>query len=132
MMGRGGYFENLIIELKKPTVDAGQKEYFQITDYAARVSNDSRFTKTHHKWTFILLVRDIKDEIERFCNPKDRKYGHVLSDEHFDVHIMKWSDVLDDIKNKLNITLESNEECIGTLREKYRHYLPEEFPDVIA
>jgi hypothetical protein len=134
--GKHGYFQNLIVELKKPTVDAGIKEYMQITDYAARISKDSRFTKEHHKWTFILLVRDINEECERFCTHSDREYGHVISNDNYDVYIKKWSDVIDRaktryeyIKNKLNITLTNNEECIGMLRDKYRQYLPDEFPE---
>jgi hypothetical protein len=38
--------ENLVIELKKPVVDAGFTEKTQIESYASKVINDKRFPKT--------------------------------------------------------------------------------------
>jgi hypothetical protein len=133
--GHSGYFSNLVVELKRPTVDAGTVEYLQIMDYARSVNADPRFSKTHHSWRFVLLVRDIKDDLSMIMNSKDRDYGHVFTGENIDVYVLRWSDIIgaarikyEYIQNKLNINLTDNEECMSLLRDKYNQYLPDSFP----
>jgi len=126
--------ENLVIELKKPTVDAGIKEKGQIEGYAARVANDARFPKDKTRWKFYLITKDIKPELEPLINQKHRKYGHVSEGDNFDVYVLRWGDIITDaklrhefIKDKLNISLQDNEEGLEYLRAKYKEYLPENF-----
>lgn len=132
--GRNGKFENLIIELKKPILDAGMKEYNQISMYASRVQSDPRFVKENHQWTFILLVRDIKEELHNICNQNNRRYGHAIQAPGLDVFILRWSDVIAEararhqyIKEKLNLNLIGDEKALNFLRDKYKQYLPDEF-----
>jgi hypothetical protein len=132
-MGSAGK-ENLIIELKKPTVDVGFVEKTQIESYAAKVANDPRFPKDKTKWKFLLLTRKIKPEIETYLHQKNRQYGHVSEGDNFDVYILPWGHVLAEartryefIKEKLNLNLESNEQGLDYLRKKYKEYLPEHF-----
>jgi hypothetical protein len=133
-LGRADYYENLVIELKRPTKDAGFTESSQIKSYATKVSNDARFPKEKTKWTFILLVRDIKDELDTEVKQKYRRYGHVIESENVDVFILRWSDIIHAarskykyIKDKLNLNLQTNENAFSLLREKYKQYLPDEF-----
>lgn len=133
-LGKNDRFENLIIELKKPTVDAGTKELAQIKSYCYKVTADARFPKEKTKWKFILLVRDIKDEIKIDMEQTDREYGHVVSTEHSDVFVMKWGDVLHSaksryqyVKEKLNLSFQTNQDALELLRNKYKQYLPEKF-----
>jgi hypothetical protein len=126
--------ENLVIELKKPTVDAGIKEKGQIEGYAARVASDARFPKDKTRWKFYLITKEIKPELEPLINQKNRKYGHVSEGDNFDVFVLRWGDIITDaklrhefIKEKLNITLQDNNEGLEYLRTKYKEYLPENF-----
>lgn len=126
--------ENLVIELKKPTVDAGIKEKGQIEGYAARVANDARFPKDKTRWKFYLITKEIKPELEPLINQKHRKYGHVSEGDNFDVYVLRWGDIITDaklrhefIKEKLNISLQDNNEGLEYLRTKYKEYLPENF-----
>ncbi len=126
--------ENLVIELKKPTVDAGFTEKTQIESYATKVSNDPRFPKDKTRWKFLLITKDIKPEIEPLLQQKNRKYGHVSEGENFDVYILPWGHILTDaktrhefIKEKLNLNLQDNEQGLEYLKKKYREYLPEDF-----
>ena len=126
--------ENLVIELKKPTVDAGIKEKGQIEGYAARVANDARFPKDKTRWKFYLITKEIKPELEPLINQKHRKYGHVSEGDNFDVYVLRWGDIITDaklrhefIKEKLNISLQDNNEGLEYLRAKYKEYLPENF-----
>ncbi|MBK7691210.1 MAG: hypothetical protein IPJ31_08865 [Bacteroidetes bacterium] len=113
--GKSG-FENLVIELKKPKLDAGFDEKTQIESYATKVANDKRFPKGKTRWKFILVTKDIKREIEPLLNQKNRKYGHIHEGDNFDVFILTWGDIITEakirhnfIKEKLNINLQNNE-----------------------
>lgn len=131
--GTPGHKTNLVIELKKPTVDAGISELAQIKQYAARVSKDRRFPKEKTKWKFLLVTRDIKPDIEIDVEQKDREYGHVLSSELVDVYVLTWGHIINEaktryefIKEKLNINLMDNEQNLDYLKSKYSEYLPNE------
>ncbi|MBN8666132.1 MAG: ATP-binding protein [Chitinophagales bacterium] len=131
--GKAGV-ENLVIELKKPIVDAGWDEKTQIESYATKVANDRRFPKNKTRWKFILVTKDIKPEIEPLLSQKNRKYGHIHEGDNFDVFILTWGDIITEaktrhnfIKEKLNLNLEGNEEGLNYLRSKYKEYLPNEF-----
>ena len=126
--------ENLVIELKRPRVDAGLLEMSQIMGYASKVANDKRFPKNKTKWKFVLITKDIKTELEPQLNQKNRKYGHVSEGENFDVFILDWGKIISEarlrhefIKEKLNISLQDNEEGLDYLRIKYKEYLPDDF-----
>lgn len=124
--------ENLIIELKRPSLNAGFTEKSQIEGYATAVSRDNRFPKEKTKWKFILLTKDVKNEIEPLLSQKNRKYGHIHEGENFDVYILSWGNVISEarqrlefIKEKLNLNLMDNEKNLEFLRKKYSEYLPE-------
>lgn len=132
-MGSAGK-ENLIIELKRPSKDAGFTEKTQIESYATKVSMDSRFPKEKTKWKFLLVTKEIKDEIKPILSQTNRKYGHITAGENFDVFILPWGYIIDEartrleyIKNKLDLNLKDNEEGLNYLREKYKEYLPDDF-----
>lgn len=126
--------ENLVIELKRPKVDAGFEEMTQIMGYASKVAKDKRFPKNKTKWKFILITKDIKPDLEPQLKQKNRKYGHVSEGENFDVFVLDWGKIISEararhefIKEKLNISLLSNETGLDYLRSKYKEYLPDDF-----
>ncbi|WP_126973923.1 ATP-binding protein [Gynurincola endophyticus] len=126
--------ENLVIELKKPRVDAGFDEKSQIESYASKVSNDPRFPKDKTRWKFILITKDVKPEIEPLLRQKHRRYGYVSEGDNFDVYILTWGEIIthakirhEFIKEKLSINLLDNEQGLNYLRAKYKEYLPNDF-----
>jgi Histidine kinase-, DNA gyrase B-, and HSP90-like ATPase len=134
-MGTAGV-ENLVIELKKPNVDAGQKEKNQIESYAAKVAADQRFPKGTTRWKFILVTRDVKPELEPFMNQQNRSFGHVLQTGNCDVFILPWGRIISEakhrlqfIKEKLNLNLIENEQGLAYIKNKYKEYLPAGFED---
>ncbi|MGB3467669.1 MAG: ATP-binding protein, partial [Cyclobacteriaceae bacterium] len=129
--GIPGHKTNLIIELKKPRVDAGPTELSQIKLYASRVSKDRRFPKEKTKWKFLLVTKDIKADIEYELEQTDRRYGHVIASELVDVHVLTWGHIINEartrfeyIKERLNLNLMDNEKNLDYLKTKYREYLP--------
>ncbi len=134
--GSAGYYRNLIIELKRPSKTIGTKEIEQIKKYARAVSADSRFPKEKTDWVFILLVTEINAEGDFDCKQKNRKYGHVHEDEHINVYVLKWGDVLNEaesrhqyLKDKINSNMNEGEEGIVLLRKKYAKFLPKSIVD---
>jgi hypothetical protein len=126
--------ENLVIELKRPTVNAGMKEKGQIESYASRVSRDNRFPKDQTRWRFILVTKDIDDEVKPLLKQRHRAAGHVSDGDNFDVYILDWGQIittaktkLEFIKKKLNMNLEGNEAGLDYLRTRYKEYLPDQF-----
>ncbi|WP_116769721.1 ATP-binding protein [Maribacter litoralis] len=131
--GLPGHKTNLIIELKKPKVDAGVEELMQIKLYASRICNDKRFPKEKTKWKFLLITKDIKPDIEPELEQTDRKYGHVVATDLYDVYVLTWGHILNEartryefIKDKLNINLMDNQQNLDYLKSKYSEYLPNE------
>lgn len=130
--GVPGHKTNLIIELKKPTVDAGVEELMQIKLYASRICQDRRFPKEKTKWKFLLVTKDIKPDIESELEQSDRKYGHVISTDLYDVYVLTWGHILNEaktryefIKEKLNLNLINNDKNLEYLKSKYAEYLPD-------
>lgn len=123
--------ENLVIELKRPSLNAGFDEKTQIESYATKVANDKRFPKSKTRWKFILVTKDFKSEIIPLLTQKNRKYGHIHEGENFDVFILSWGDIISEakqrhefIKEKLNLNLKDNAEGMNYLKAKYKQYLP--------
>ena len=125
--------ENLVIELKRPSLNAGMTEMGQIMSYASSVALDKRFPKDKTRWKFLLITKDIKKELEPQLKQKNRKFGHVSEGENFDVFVLTWGDIISEakqrhefIKEKLNLNLQDNEEGLKYLKIKYKQYLPNE------
>lgn len=132
--GTPGHKTNLIIELKKPTVNAGVEELMQIKLYASRICQDKRFPKQKTKWKFLLITKDIKPDIEPELEQTDRKYGHVVATDFYDVYVLTWGHIFTEaktryefIKENLNLNLLDNEENLDYLKSKYNEYLPTDF-----
>ncbi|HOE03997.1 MAG TPA: ATP-binding protein [Bacteroidales bacterium] len=132
--GQPGNKTNLIIELKKPTVDAGVEELMQIKLYASRICQDRRFPKQQTKWKFLLVTKDVKPDIEPELEQTDRRYGHVVSTDIYDVFVLTWGHILTEaktryefIKETLNLNLLDNEKNLEYLKSKYYEYLPKDF-----
>lgn len=131
--GQPGHKTNLVIELKKPKLDAGVEELMQIKLYASRISQDRRFPKEKTKWKFLLITKDIKSDIEPELEQTNREYGHVVATEFYDVYVLTWGHILnlaktryEFIKEKLNLNLMDNEKNLDYLKTKYKEYLPNE------
>lgn len=136
-MGSAGK-ENLVIELKKPDVNAGFQEKTQIESYASKVINDQRFPKAKTRWKFILITKDIKPELLPLLKQANRTYGHVAEMDNCDVYILTWGDIISEarerhefIKDKLNMNLQDNEQGLAYIKEKYKEYLPYGFAENI-
>jgi hypothetical protein len=131
--GKAGYYENLIIELKRPSKRSGITELDQVKRYAQAISTDGRFDMKRSEWTVILLVTEMDKTLEFEYEQEGKPVGEIIKKKNLTVLVKKWIDVLSDaearyqyLKEKLNYSISVDEEGINLLKKKYAEYLPVE------
>jgi hypothetical protein len=94
---REGFFEHLVIELKRPSLKLGKEEITQIEDYAFKVADDPRFDKVGTQWTFLLIGNDLDSFAQRKCESTGREYGHI-SAGRVNIHVRTWATLIAEAK----------------------------------
>lgn len=124
--------EHLIIELKRPTVHAGEEELSQIKSYAKAVTRDERFASVTATWNFFLVVNDAKPEIKDDMNQENAPRGRVMATDTYKIWVKTWAEIIKEAEDrlayindsfKLNI---SNDEAIKVLAERHAEAMTEE------
>lgn len=103
--------ENIIVELKRPSVVIGKEQFRQIEDYRDIILKEPKFQSQRRKWTFIVVGKKVDDFIKgqyRSFSDKNRPLL-VQYQENFEIYAMTWDDVFmtfqhreEFILNKLN------------------------------
>ena len=131
LRGRADQFENLVIELKRPTVRISLDEIQQVHRYAGKIMNNRYFDKQKTHWIFIVISDDIADDAVEEVNQRDRKQGHVTRGRNHDVYVKRWSEVIHEAKLRLNflkehldLAVEDNVEGQNYIMRKYPHLFP--------
>ncbi len=122
-------FENLVIELKRPSIKLGNTELTQIEDYAITVSEDERFDTDRYKWKFILVGNNYDRFVKAKINqPRFPKYCSMDSG-NVQVYVRTWADIFADAKlrykffsEKLEIEAKT-ESGMANFQEKYGHLI---------
>lgn len=134
--GTNDTYRNLIIEIKRPSNTAGQDELSQIERYATNVMNEPAFDKVNTKWEFILLVTGYNEkEIGHKMKQVNREFGTVLLTENFSVKVLRWGDIIEAAKKRLNFFKKQllfenameKEETINFLKRNIVFFLPFNF-----
>ncbi len=130
--GKAGHFENLVVELKRPTKHSGSDELDQVKKYAQAISADGRFDTKKTEWTVVLLVTEMEASLEFEYEQEGRPLGQIIKKKNMTVLVKKWIDVITDaearyqyLKEKLNYSISHDEAGITLLKKKYSEYLPE-------
>jgi hypothetical protein len=126
--------ENLVIELKRPTVKVGAKEITQVKEYAYAVAADERFRHLKTRWSFWVISNDLDGFAQRETRQKDKPRGQVSvtpTDEggQIEVWVKSWSEILAECKARLRFVqdhLQANinkENSLTYLKRTYEKYL---------
>lgn len=125
-----GNKENLIIEIKKPTLKVGMSELNQVLTYANKIIQDSAFPKEKTFWTFYLLTNEYDTDVAAICNQKDRESGLYINGEHHKIYVKLRADILNDaearlsyLQEKLNLQAEESD-GVELLKRLHPNYLP--------
>lgn len=116
--------ENLIIEIKRPSIVLGKKEYDQIDDYARTIAKEPSLNGENMHWEYYLIGDDYDDTIKSYIrnasNHGEKHKGLTMYDPElrFKIYVRKWSDIirvenahrLKYLKDRLQIKLKDNHE----------------------
>jgi DNA mismatch repair enzyme (predicted ATPase) len=131
--GREDEYENLVIELKRPSVKLGAEELQQIQRYAFQVMKNKYFDKEKTKWTFILTGNEMDEYAKMQCNQVNRASGLLYQTDKCEIWVKLWNQVIQEakgrhkfLKDKLEYSIRDNSEGMNYLKNKYSKYIPEE------
>jgi len=87
--------QNIIVELKAPSIVLGKKVHRQIEDYMDLIIKEPKFNSQLRVWRFIAVCKSIDDDIknlyESFKNYNKRFLTHVVG--NYEIYSMTWDDV---------------------------------------
>jgi hypothetical protein len=115
--------ENIIIELKRPSVIIGKEQFSQIEDYLIFIRNEPRFNSQLRKWKFVLVGKTVDDFIEGKYESNRGKGKRFLVEgvKNYEIYAMTWDDVFKIFQSKhkhLIDKLEFKSSVIEELKER--------------
>lgn len=100
--------ENIIVELKRPSVVIGKEQLRQIEDYRDIILNEPHFQSHQRKWTFIVVGKEvdnyIKGEYQTFSDKNRAMLVHYK--DNFEIYAMTWDDVFLTFEHREKFMLE--------------------------
>ena len=115
--------ENIIVELKRPSVVIGSEQFQQVERYLRFIIEEDRFNSITRNWKFILVGKKVDSYItDLYENQKNKNQKFLVqSIRNFEIYAMTWDDLfrLFDIKHKHLINkLDFKSSIIEGLEEK--------------
>jgi len=95
--------EVLIVELKAPKVKISPKELGQVMKYATEIEK-SPITPTGVKFKILLVSSEINNDASfQIKGKEDNPYFYFENkDKNIEIGVMKWADIIENLKRKLN------------------------------
>jgi hypothetical protein len=129
--GQPGEYENLVVELKRPSCIISEEEINQIEKYAYAIEDEKLFDKEKTKWTFVLVGTKLSNYAKKRCSQADRDFGHIIVQDNINAYVREWRQVIQEakgrlhfLKQKLEFSIEDNSEGLEYLAQKYKELLP--------
>ena len=122
--------ENLVVELKRPSVILGEAELAQISKYALAVTRDERFNRPGVTWDFWLIGNDVDELADERRKQIGLPPGCIQRTERYRIFVMRWSEILGAAKHRLKFVEKSlqvtatHDDGISYLRKTHSRYLP--------
>ena len=115
--------ENIIVELKRPSVKIGKDQYDQIEQYIRTIIKEPRFSSELRNWKLFLVGKEIDDWIlDKYESQKNKgKKFLVEAVKNYEIYALRWDDLfrLFEIKhNHLINGLEFKESVITEFKDK--------------
>lgn len=109
--------DNIVVELKHPTVKLGEKELSQVKTYMNVIMRDSRFNASNMRWKFFLVGNDfdssnyLHNEMRNAINRgKKNLVCHVDNNGiQYEIFVIKWSELFADFEIRHNFLLKKLE-----------------------
>lgn len=121
-------FDNLVVELKRPSKKIWNEEILQIKWYAQKIIEDNSFDKNNNTWTFILVSSDFDNQVE--FEMKDKKDWVLQFWEWYKIYVKKWSEILWDLRWRYEFIKKKLEDDAFNY-SKELNYIDNEHKDII-
>lgn len=94
--------ENIIVELKRPTITIGKKQFSQIEDYLGFIVNEDRFNSQLRNWKFYIVGKSVDEYIKGlYENQKNKgKKFLVQSIKNYEIFALTWDDLFKIFENR--------------------------------
>ncbi len=112
--------ENIVVELKSPSVNLGEKEVSQVKKYMSVILSTDQFNSDNTYWEFILVGNRfdssgyIEGELENSKGHGERNNGLIFKNDKYRIYVKKWSEIFEEfeirhkfIEEKLEIARDS-------------------------
>lgn len=100
--------EQIIVELKRPSVVIGTTQLRQIQDYRDIILKESNFNSQMRRWKFIVVGKEVDDsvksEYKTFADKNRPMLVHYR--DNFEIYVMTWDDVFLTFEHRENFILE--------------------------
>lgn len=102
----GDVTENVVVELKRPSVRLGEDQVSQVKRYMRVIKSDEQFNAGNVKWTFFLVgdkydtSRYIEGELESHTSYGEPHLIHSQDNGLTKIYVLKWSEVFDDYSKR--------------------------------
>lgn len=109
---KGNVTENVVVELKRPTVSLGEDQLSQVKRYMRVIKSDDRFIAREVKWKYYLVGNHfdssgyMKGEIESHKALGEQNLVHSEADGNQKIYVNVWSDIFDEFTIKYNYLME--------------------------
>lgn len=114
--------ENIMVELKRPTVVIGKEQLRQIEDYMDYIIRNDQFNSSTRKWKFFVVSNKIDDYIQKqyeAFQDKGKRYL-VKSSGNMEIYAMSWDDVFRTFTTKHKYLLNRLELDQKSIREEMK------------
>lgn len=94
--------ENIIVELKRPSVVIGKEQFRQIEDYMNFIMSEEQFNSQLREWKFILVGKEVDQYIKGLYKSQEVKGKRFLvhAIERCEIYAMTWDDLFKQYKNR--------------------------------
>lgn len=115
--------ENIIVELKRPSIIIGKKQYDQVEEYIRFIINEPQFNSELRKWKLILIGKKVDEWIKDKYDSNKSKGKRFLVEavRNYEIFAMTWDDLFKtfDIRHKHLIDkLEFKNSIVESLAQK--------------
>ncbi|WP_342157024.1 ATP-binding protein [Joostella sp. CR20] len=99
--------QNIMVELKRPTVTITKKEFRQIDDYLDFILKEDRFNSQLREWKFYVLSNKVDDYIEKQYEAFKDKGKRFLVQQagKYEIYALTWDDLFKTFEIKHNYLL---------------------------
>lgn len=103
---KGDVTENVVVELKRPTVVLGETQLSQVKKYLQVIRKDDRFNMGNVKWTFYLVGNKfntsgfLEGELENNRNHGEQHLVYWVDNGMTKIYVLKWSEIFDEFSKR--------------------------------